>query len=79
VHLFFVCEQKMMEIHCRHCRTKTENLDEYVCESAGRFFLKAVCKVCGAKKAMRTKKPGPAEPVDPAEPAITEDTDDMHE
>lgn len=58
-----------MEIHCRHCKTKTENLDEMLVESAGRFFLKAVCKVCGFKKAARAKKP------DPQEPAITEDTE----
>lgn len=60
-----------MEVHCRHCGSKTENLDERIEASAGRYFLKAVCKVCGFKKAARVKPPKAEEP------AITEDTDEV--
>ncbi len=60
-----------MVIYCKHCKCKTENVDEAVVQSAGRFFVKAVCAVCGFKKAARVKPPKPEEP------ATTEDTDEV--
>jgi hypothetical protein len=61
-----------MDIHCKHCKSKTANSDEVLAESAGKFFLKAVCAVCGMKKARRVKKPGDKD-------VATEDTADAQQ
>jgi hypothetical protein len=60
-------ENPMPELHCKHCKSKTENAEERIEKSGAIYFLKALCAVCGMKKAGRTKPP--------VEPKVTEETE----
>lgn len=60
-------------LHCKHCKARTEN-DEVRLEKCGKiYFLKALCAVCGAKKAVRAKPPK-EEKAEPEEAPITSET-----
>lgn len=61
-------------IYCKHCKSKTEDIDARVEKCAGRYFLKAVCAVCSMKKAARIAAPK-KDSSDTEPEVITEETE----